>query len=476
MKTSTVTPGLTFRTSFPFLKHGIAANIEFLRDSLTALQLAYNSSNPASLQRPGASPLQASESATTPSGASGSLLSTNSQSSSIRSSSATSSFSSQHSISHGALRAISPRLDHSSPRSLMPSIGPSASIPTTEISSPVVSPPATAQGGAAIRSSQQDKLYSEERESQVPTPKGLIPVDQPSEEDLRETLGAAKPSAAGHALNVQAAASRDRDKTPMQSKQIVDTITSIDDAAQRQFQAHFEQSSSRGPPPWQAEDHNSLDSTGGALAMSPLLADIAKHTATASSLAKQQADLNDRRFSAQSAPNAVSPSAPTTNSSRKTLPSHPTVSKEELRTASPASPSLSTATVLESEADTETPHLSNSEIQQVLQTSQSFITSIRECVFHATHITNNVLDLSRFEAGKVELLNDIVYPARVASLAVDMMMARAQEKEIELRLDIPEDQTLVRGDGTRLAQVFLNLLSNAIKVCFPNFVSEEHGY
>lgn len=361
---------------------------------------------------------------------------------------------------------MSPRLDHSSPRSLVPSIAPSASIPSTEISSPVVPPPSTNQSVAPAEMRQADRLDSEEQQSQAPTPKGLVPLDQSTENKLKQSLEAAKPSPTANTLGIPTASSGDsQDRTPRQSNQIVDTITSIDDAAQKQFQAHFEQSSSRGPPPWQAEDHKSLDQTGGALAMSPLLADIAKHTTTANSLAKQQADLNTRRLSTQATPNIVSPSAQTGNPSRKTLPTHPTASKEDLRTASPASPSLSTATILESEADTETPHLSNSEIQQVLQTSQSFITSIRECVFHATHITNNVLDLSRFEAGKVELLNDIVYPARVASLAVDMMMARAQEKEIELKLDIPEDQTLVRGDGTRLAQVFLNLLSNAIKVC-----------
>lgn len=105
------------------------------------------------------------------------------------------------------------------------------------------------------------------------------------------------------------------------------------------------------------------------------------------------------------------------------------------------------------------------DIQQSLTTSQSFIASIYECVSHATHITNNVLDLSRLEAGKVELLHDLVQPARVANLAMDMMGARAQEKDIGLSLSGPTDAELIRGDGTRLAQIFLNLISNAIKVC-----------
>lgn len=239
--------------------------------------------------------------------------------------------------------------------------------------------------------------------------------------------------------------------------------------------------------------------------MSPLLSDIAKHTAHANFIAKQQeeglehaVEHNPGQHSQKSGlgsgltlspkksklfqpvlrtePDAGEASEPRRSGwpSGQEAISPPLSSSHPSRvldaTSSPMSGtsrlSQYAGTVVGSpdkEMDGHSP-LSASEIQQVLQTSQSFITSIRECVFHATHITNNVLDLSRFEAGKVELLNDIVYPARVASLAVDMMMARAQEKEIELSLDIPDNQTLVRGDGTRLAQVFLNLLSNAIKV------------
>lgn len=295
------------------------------------------------------------------------------------------------------------------------------------------------------------------------TPRALVPADKdPQDDTLRANLAEVEKQASALAF-AQSSLQSSATEQKMQKYPLVETSASIDDAAQKEFQAHFEPSSSRGPPPWQAEDKK-MDSTGGAMALSPLLVDITKHTATANALAKQQNEQTTRRPGSNPAPQPASSPSQTSALQRKALANYPGSSREEPRSSSPASPSPSAATILESEADGEHPQLSNSEIQQVLQTSQSFITSIRECVFHATHITNNVLDLSRFEAGKVELLNDIVYPARVATLAVDMMMARAQEKEIALRLDIPEDQILVRGDGTRLAQVFLNLLSNAIKV------------
>lgn len=365
---------------------------------------------------------------------------------------------------------MSPRLETSSlgsTSSVNSSALPSSKIPTAEIPSPALPPPlSNAADFPTLSVPPNGETEDENRRSQSSTPRGLVPADRSPGNHTEDALSALQKDASkAQALTVsKGALSLPQDKTPTPSKTIADTITSIDNAAQKQFQAHFEHSSLKGPPPWQAEDKKQSDNAGGAMAMSPLLADIAKHTATASALAKQQLDFQERRQTGHSATQVTSPSAQAMIAQRKSLASHPSTSREDLRSSSPASPSLSTATIQESEADTEKPHLSNTEIQQVLQTSQSFITSIRECVFHATHITNNVLDLSRFEAGKVELLNDIVYPARVATLAVDMMMARAQEKEIDLRLDIPDDLTLVRGDGTRLAQVFLNLLSNAIKV------------
>ncbi|KAK9894926.1 hypothetical protein P389DRAFT_86410 [Cystobasidium minutum MCA 4210] len=455
--------------------HGIAANIEFLRDSLTALQSSFDTM-PA--LRPTASPLQQPNTVTTPSQASGSLLSSNSQSSSFRSSSATSSLSSQRSIS----KASSPRLDFPTPTNDIASALSSAVVSAQDLQASTASLAASTSSSSSATNSSTTPI-PRGRSPHGATPRALAPVTSPSKDVTpsatldRETM----PIATGQHASLQSAVAEAAQNQKTQRYPLVETSASIDDAAQREFQAHFEPSSSRGPPPWQAEDHK-IDSTGGAMALSPLLVDITKHTATANALAKQQNELVSQKSGSQSGSQGSATSSQPNLHSRKATSGYPGPAKDDLKGSSPASPSPSAATVLESEAGAEHPQLSNSEIQQVLQTSQSFITSIRECVFHATHITNNVLDLSRFEAGKVELLSDIVYPARVATLAVDMMMARAQEKEIELKLDIPEDQILVRGDGTRLAQVFLNLLSNAIKftprggqVTLRFKVSQENG-
>jgi len=83
-------------------------------------------------------------------------------------------------------------------------------------------------------------------------------------------------------------------------------------------------------------------------------------------------------------------------------------------------------------------------------------------------IINDILDFSKVEAGKLELEIRRFRLEDVASHAIALLRQRAQEKEIELLLDIAEPRLLgeggaLMGDAMRLTQVLTNLLSNAIK-------------
>jgi signal transduction histidine kinase/DNA-binding response OmpR family regulator len=79
-------------------------------------------------------------------------------------------------------------------------------------------------------------------------------------------------------------------------------------------------------------------------------------------------------------------------------------------------------------------------------------------------VLNDVLDISKLEAGKLEIeVIDFDLVETVES-AAELMTARAREKRIDLALYVdPRAQGVYRGDPTRLRQILLNLISNAIK-------------
>ena len=79
-------------------------------------------------------------------------------------------------------------------------------------------------------------------------------------------------------------------------------------------------------------------------------------------------------------------------------------------------------------------------------------------------LINDILDFSKVDAGKLELeLLDFDLHRQLSDFAKAMAL-KAQEKAIELILDLRGiDQPMVKGDPGRLRQIFTNLVSNAIK-------------
>ena len=82
---------------------------------------------------------------------------------------------------------------------------------------------------------------------------------------------------------------------------------------------------------------------------------------------------------------------------------------------------------------------------------------------HLHDLFNDVLDLSRVEAGKHEIFEEMVEPAKIVDVCLAMMSARARDEQIDLAVSIPEALPALRADPRAMKQVLLNLLSNAIK-------------
>lgn len=83
---------------------------------------------------------------------------------------------------------------------------------------------------------------------------------------------------------------------------------------------------------------------------------------------------------------------------------------------------------------------------------------------HLLDLINQLLDLSRIEAGKLDLSMERVVITQVISEALVMVQSDAADKNITLNNHISDDSDLsVVADYTRLKQVMINLLTNAIK-------------
>jgi PAS domain S-box-containing protein len=96
-------------------------------------------------------------------------------------------------------------------------------------------------------------------------------------------------------------------------------------------------------------------------------------------------------------------------------------------------------------------------------TYKEYADDIQTSGTHLLNIINDILDVSKAEAGMIALADDSVDLAEAIETALRMFKPRALEKEIDFELDLPQAATRVRGDRQRLNQVLLNLLSNAVK-------------
>ena len=80
------------------------------------------------------------------------------------------------------------------------------------------------------------------------------------------------------------------------------------------------------------------------------------------------------------------------------------------------------------------------------------------------NIINDILDLSKMEAGKLELDCDAFDPYALIDNIPQILGPRAQEKNLELSTSIRRaEQPMVKGDAGRLRQILVNLVSNAAK-------------
>ncbi|MDZ4870501.1 MAG: ATP-binding protein [Alphaproteobacteria bacterium] len=93
----------------------------------------------------------------------------------------------------------------------------------------------------------------------------------------------------------------------------------------------------------------------------------------------------------------------------------------------------------------------------------SYAQDIHESGRHLLSLINDVLDLSRIEAGKLELHDDRICLAEIVGGCTLICRDRAISGGVTIATDLPPRLPTLRADPVRVKQIVINLLSNAVK-------------
>ena len=101
---------------------------------------------------------------------------------------------------------------------------------------------------------------------------------------------------------------------------------------------------------------------------------------------------------------------------------------------------------------------------------KELLTVCHEEVQRLRALVNDLLDLSRIEAGKLEMAFEPVSPGFLGEQAVAIMKSQAEAKNLQLTLEVPATLPDVLADPTKIEWVLVNLLANAVRY------TPEHGH
>jgi NtrC-family two-component system sensor histidine kinase KinB len=94
---------------------------------------------------------------------------------------------------------------------------------------------------------------------------------------------------------------------------------------------------------------------------------------------------------------------------------------------------------------------------------QQLLTAAHEDTQRLKVLVNNLLDLSKIEAGKMEMEFDNVSLQALSKEVVTLLKTQVDEKEIDLTLELPQNLANVKADATKVSWVLTNLISNALR-------------
>jgi CheY-like chemotaxis protein len=115
--------------------------------------------------------------------------------------------------------------------------------------------------------------------------------------------------------------------------------------------------------------------------------------------------------------------------------------------------------------------------EDLSETATDYIRQIKNSGNALLAIINDILDYSKIEAGKMDLIPVEYEPLSLIDDVANIIMTRLVDKDVELILDInPNIPTALYGDTVRLRQILINLVGNAVKFTNEGRISVDVSF
>jgi len=100
---------------------------------------------------------------------------------------------------------------------------------------------------------------------------------------------------------------------------------------------------------------------------------------------------------------------------------------------------------------------------ELTERQETYIRSVHNSGTHLLQLINGILDFSRIEAGRLEMLSEELDLHDVIDECIESSVPLARGKQLKVEKNVPLELPRVTADRTKVKQILLNLLSNAIK-------------
>jgi signal transduction histidine kinase len=100
---------------------------------------------------------------------------------------------------------------------------------------------------------------------------------------------------------------------------------------------------------------------------------------------------------------------------------------------------------------------------ELTERQEVYIRSVHNSGTHLLQLINGILDFSRIEAGKLEMISEELDLHELIDECIESSMPLARGKQLKIEKNVPLEMPRLTADRTKVKQILLNLLSNAIK-------------